>query len=131
MCKLHAVAMVAIATTKASVMTKIMTSLSGFAVVRITPKLNSKSFGKDVTIINSTGPKSSDVQTIASIVDTSDYIMTKSDASLLMTDYEVAKFDLPHSYKAPLKADRDFDINSTRLSQRLPDLIALQPDMKV
>jgi hypothetical protein len=39
-----------------------------------------------------------------------------------MTDYEVAKFDLPHSYKAPLKADRDFDMKLYSIKSALARL---------
>jgi hypothetical protein len=83
---------------------------------------NASGFGTDVTIVNPTDPESPDVQTIASMVGTSDYIVTKSEVSLLMTYYETAKFDLSLSYKALLKANRDFDMRLNAIKTTLVGL---------
>jgi hypothetical protein len=83
---------------------------------------NDSGFGTDVTIVNPTDPESPDVQTIASMVGTSDYIVTKSEVSLLMTYYETAKFDLSLSYKALLKANRDFDTKLYSIKSALTGL---------
>jgi hypothetical protein len=83
---------------------------------------NDSGFGTDVTIVNPTDPESPDVQTIASMAGTSDYIVTKSEVSLLMTYYETAKFDLSLSYKALLKANRDFDTKLYSIKSALTGL---------
>jgi hypothetical protein len=83
---------------------------------------NDSGFGKDVTIVNPTDPDSPDVQTIASMAGTSDYIVTKSEVSLLMTYYQTAKFDLSLSYKALLKANRDFDMRLNSIKTALTGL---------
>jgi hypothetical protein len=56
------------------------------------------------------------------MVGTSDYIVTKSEVSLLMTYYETAKFDLSLSYKALLKANRDFDMRLNAIKTTLVGL---------